>query len=50
VAWADGEDCFYSSGRGYDFAGLVRVAGDQGRWSHVLLLGSSNRHAQLSAF
>lgn len=27
-----GHDHAYSSGRGYDFGGLVRVAGDQGRW------------------
>jgi hypothetical protein len=30
-----GEDRFYSSGRGYDFAGRVRVTDDQGRWPHI---------------
>ncbi len=39
-----GEDSFYSSGRGYDFAGLVRVAGDQGRWPHILLMGEADRY------
>jgi hypothetical protein len=39
-----GEDRFYSCGRGYDFAGLVRVAGDQGRWPHVLAMGEADRY------
>ena len=40
----DGKDCFFSSGRGYDFAGLVRVAGDQGRWAHILVVGEGDRY------
>ena len=39
-----GEDHFYSSGRGYDFAGLVRVAGDGGRWPHILIMGEGDRY------
>lgn len=39
-----GEDRLYSSGRGYDFAGLVRVAGDQGRWPHLLVIGEGDRY------
>jgi hypothetical protein len=34
-----GEDRAYSSGPGYDLLGLVRVAGDQGRWPHTLAMG-----------
>lgn len=41
---AGGHDHAYSSGRGYDFAGLVRVAGDQGRWPHVLIMGEGDRY------
>jgi hypothetical protein len=41
---AGGEDRFYSSGRGYDFAGLVRVAGDQDRWPHILVMGEGDRY------
>ena len=40
----DGHDHAYSSGRGYDFAGLVRVAGDQDRWPHVLIMGEADRY------
>jgi endonuclease/exonuclease/phosphatase family metal-dependent hydrolase len=39
-----GRDHFYSSGRGYDFGGLVRVAGDGGRWPHILVLGEGDRY------
>jgi len=39
-----GEDRFCSSGGGYDFAGLVRVAGDQGRWPHILAMGEADRY------
>jgi hypothetical protein len=39
-----GEDRFYSSGRGYRFDGLVRVAGDQGRWPHILIMGEGDRY------
>jgi hypothetical protein len=39
-----GHDHAYSSGRGYDFAGLVRVAGDQGRWPDILILGEGDRY------
>ena len=39
-----GEDRFYSSGCGYRFDGLVRVAGDQGRWPHVLMMGEGDRY------
>jgi hypothetical protein len=39
-----GEDRFCSSGRGYDFAGLARVAGDQGRWPHILAIGEADRY------
>jgi hypothetical protein len=44
-----GHDRAYSSGRGYDFTGLVRVAGDQGRWPHILVMGFSNRRASHDA-
>jgi endonuclease/exonuclease/phosphatase family metal-dependent hydrolase len=40
----DGGDHFSGSGRGYDFGGLVRVAGDGGRWPHVLVMGEADRH------
>lgn len=40
----DGRDNAYSSGRGYDFNGLVRVAGDGGRWPHILILGEGDRY------
>jgi hypothetical protein len=40
----DGRDHFYSSGRGYDFGGLIRVAGSGGRWPHVLVLGEGDRY------
>jgi hypothetical protein len=40
---ADGHDHAYSSGRGYRFDGLVRVAGDGGRWPHILVLGEGDR-------
>ncbi len=36
-ALIDGRDHFYRSGRGYRFGGLVRVAGDGGRWPHILV-------------
>lgn len=39
-----GEDRFYGSGRSYRFDGLVRVAGDQGRWPHILVMGESERY------
>jgi len=39
-----GHDHAYSSGRGYDFGGLVRVAGDQGRWPHILIMGEGDRY------
>ena len=39
----DGRDHFYSSGRGYDFGGLVRVA-DSARWAHVLVMGEADRY------
>ena len=39
-----GEDRFCSSGRGYQFDGLARVAGDQGRWPHILILGEADRY------
>ncbi len=39
-----GEDRFYSSSRGYRFDGLVRVAGDQGRWPHILIMGEGDRY------
>ena len=39
-----GHDHAYSSGRGYDFAGLVRVAGDQDRWPHILIMGEADRY------
>jgi hypothetical protein len=41
---AGSEDRFYSSGHGYDFAGLVRVAGDQKRWPHILVMGEADRY------
>jgi hypothetical protein len=34
-----GKDRLDSSGRGYDFGGLVRVAGDRGRWPRILVMG-----------
>jgi len=40
-------DCHYrtcSSGRGYDFPGLARVAGDGGRWPRILIMGEGDRH------
>ncbi len=40
----DGHDHAYSSGRGYRFDGLVRVAGDQGRWAHILTMGEGDRY------
>jgi hypothetical protein len=40
----DGQDQFYGSGRGYDFGGLVRVAGDGGRWPHILAMGEADRY------
>jgi hypothetical protein len=40
----DGRDRFYSSGRGYRFDGLVRVAGDSGRWPHILIMGEGDRY------
>lgn len=40
----NGKDCFFSSGRGYEFAGLVRVAGDQDRWPHILVMGEGDRY------
>jgi hypothetical protein len=40
----DGKDHFFSSGRGYDFSGLVRVAGDGGRWAHILVMGEGDRY------
>jgi hypothetical protein len=39
-----GHDHAYSSGCGYDFGGLVRIAGDQGRWAHILVLGEGDRY------
>src|SRR5260370_41832175 len=39
-----GHDRAYSSGRGYRFDGLVRVAGDQGRWAHILTMGEGDRY------
>jgi hypothetical protein len=41
---ADGHDHAFSSGQGYDYRGLVRVAGDQGRWPHVLIMGEGDRY------
>ncbi len=40
----DGRDHFFSSGRGYRFDGLIRVAGSGGRWPHVLVLGEGDRY------
>jgi hypothetical protein len=40
----DGRDHFFSSGRGYDFGGLIRVAGSGGRWPNVLVLGEGDRY------
>jgi hypothetical protein len=40
----DGRDHFFSSGRGYDFSGLIRVAGSGGRWPHVLVMGEGDRY------
>jgi hypothetical protein len=34
----------YSSEGGYDLPGLVRVAGDGGRWPHILSVGDGDRH------
>jgi hypothetical protein len=39
----DGRDHFFSSGRGYDFSGLVRAAGSGGRWPHILVMGEGDR-------
>ena len=39
-----GHDHAYSSGRGYDFAGLIRVAGDRDRWAYILVLGEAGRY------
>jgi endonuclease/exonuclease/phosphatase family metal-dependent hydrolase len=40
----DGDDHFFSSGRGYRFDSLVRVAGDGGRWPHILVMGEGDRY------
>lgn len=40
-----GHDHAFSSGRSHDFADLVRVAGDGGRWPHILIMGFSNYRA-----
>jgi hypothetical protein len=40
----DGHDHAYSSGRGYLLDGLIRVAGDGGRWPHVLAMGEGDRY------
>jgi hypothetical protein len=39
-----GHDHAYSSGRSYDFDGLARVAGDGGRWPHLLIMGEGDRY------
>jgi endonuclease/exonuclease/phosphatase family metal-dependent hydrolase len=41
---ADGHDHAYSSGRGYRLGGLARVAGDGGRWPHILVMGEGDRY------
>ncbi len=41
---AAGHDHVCSSGRGHDFAGLVRAAGDQGRWPRIPVVGEGGRH------
>jgi hypothetical protein len=40
----NGHDYAYSSGHGYNFDGLVRVAGDGGRWPDILILGEGDRY------
>jgi len=40
----DGQDRFFSSGRGYNLGGLVRVAGDSDRWAHILIMGEGDRY------
>jgi endonuclease/exonuclease/phosphatase family metal-dependent hydrolase len=40
----DAQDRFYSTGHSRDFTGLVRVAGDQGRWPHILVMGEGDRY------
>jgi len=45
----DAQDRFYSTGHSRDFTGLVRVAGDQGRWPHILVMGFSDRWTDLCA-
>lgn len=40
----NGHDHAYSSGSGYRFGGLVRVAGDGGRWPHILIMGEGDRY------
>lgn len=39
----------YGGGQGYDFRGLVRVAGDGGRWPHILVMGEGVRYGENGA-
>jgi hypothetical protein len=38
------QDRFYSTGTLPSVTGLVQVAGDQGRWPHILVMGEGDRY------
>jgi hypothetical protein len=46
----DGRDHFFSSGRGYDYGGLVRVAGSGGPWVAVQQASGGGRRNTRAPF